>query len=701
MQLPLLLACAALGLGLAAQHPLWPTAMVSLWLLWTMVLVWRPQIWLWALPAALPMANLSPWTGWLVFEEFDLLVLATLSALLVHARFSRRPAQRPTAPPLQQLTIVTVLLALGLGSAAWGVHAAGKWHFDLFASHEDSLWALRATKPMLWAVLLWPWLRQGLMTAPNTTLNRLGLGMVAGLALVSLVSINERLAYPGLTDFVSHYRTTALFWEMHVGGAAIDAYLALATPFAVWALWRYRGMAWGLSSVLAVCVTYACLTTFARGVYMAVVVGLVVWLLARYAQLTSQGKASSGMRWLVRICWVLLALCSSSGLLLLSFEAGGSEGAVFCTLVLLAMAAWLKWRGQHQGWRLPASLILGTVLLIEIAAVLGGDSFMNKRLEEGPADLDSRMAHWRHGLALLQTPQDWLIGLGAGRFPAAYAASDPNRDFSGRLRWARDKTTPHAVLEGPRHRDALGGLFSATQQVPLTSTGRYSVRLNVQAAQPTALLVRVCEKHLLYDRNCQNAVVSAPASAGNWTELTRTLAGPRLDAGAWWAPRSAVFSIAVLGAQNAVSLRRVELFNPQGESLLRNGDFAAGLSRWFPSAQRFYLPWHTDNLMLELVTERGVLGLLAFAALLVAAVRGLIRALALPDEQGGGLIPVLLASVASVLAVGMVSSVLDVPRIGFLLVFFLILGLTLGEKPTATHPNADKLGPVQKTPAAL
>jgi hypothetical protein len=247
----------------------------------------------------------------------------------------------------------------------------------------------------------------------------------------------------------------------------------------------------------------------------------------------------------------------------------------------------------------------------------------------------------------------------------------------------------------------LGGLFSATQQVPLTSTGLYSVRLNVQAAQPTAVLVRVCEKHLLYDRNCQNAVVSVPASVGNWTELTRTLVGPRLDAGAWWAPRGAVFSLAVLGAQNVVSLRRVELFNPQGQPLLRNGDFAAGLAHWFPSAQRFYLPWHTDNLMLELVIERGVLGLFAFAALLVVAVGGLIRALALPDEQGGGLVPVLLASLASVLAVGMVSSVLDVPRIGFLLFFFLMLGLTLGEKSTAANPRTDKLGSVQKTPAAL
>ncbi|XVJ68815.1 MAG: hypothetical protein HEQ39_03555 [Rhizobacter sp.] len=679
-QILLLLACVALGLGLATQHPLWPTAMVSLWLLWTMLLVWRPQIWLWALPAALPLANLSPWTGWLVFEEFDLLILATLSALLTHQRFSHQPVLQRAAPPIQHLTIVAGLLAFGVGSTVWGMHAAGGGRWDLFASHEDSMWALRASKAWLWAVLLWPWLRHSLMNAPLATLNRIGVGMVVGLSVVSLVAINERLAYPGLTDFVSHYRTTALFWDMHVGGAAIDAYLALATPFAVWALWRNQGMAWGLSSLLAVGVTYACLTTFARGVYLAVLVGLLVWLLARYTQLTWQGKASPGMRWLARGCLVLLTLCACAGLLLLSFEAAGTWGAVLCALILSTLAAWLKWRSQHQGWRLPASLVLGTVLLIEIAAVLGGDSFMNKRLEEGPADLDNRMAHWQHGLGLLQTPRDWLIGFGAGRFPAAYAASDPNRDFSGRLRLATGTNTAHIILEGPRHRDDLGGLFSITQRVPLTSTGRYSVRLNLQAAQPTSLLLRVCEKHLLYDRNCQTAVVRVPASTDNWTELTRLLRGPHLDPGAWWASRSAVFSVAVLDVQKSVALRGVELVSPQGQSLLRNGDFAAGLAHWFPSAQRFYLPWHTDNLMLELLIERGLLGLLVFAALAVVAVRGLIRALALPDEQGGGLVPALLASVAGVLTVGLVSSVLDVPRIGFLMFFFLMLGMTLGEK---------------------
>jgi hypothetical protein len=56
---------------------------------------------------------------------------------------------------------------------------------------------------------------------------------------------------------------------------------------------------------------------------------------------------------------------------------------------------------------------------------------------------------------------------------------------------------------------------------------------------------------------------------------------------------------------------------------------------------------------------------------------------------------------ASVLAVGLVSSVLDVPRIAFLVFFILLLGLSLGEKYALDHSNASALGPVQKTPPAL
>ena len=58
-------------------------------------------------------------------------------------------------------------------------------------------------------------------------------GLVAGLVFASLAILWERLAFPGLLNFSSDYRTTALFWEMHVGGAALDGFLALTAPFAV------------------------------------------------------------------------------------------------------------------------------------------------------------------------------------------------------------------------------------------------------------------------------------------------------------------------------------------------------------------------------------------------------------------------------------------------------------------------------------
>ncbi|MFM8899937.1 MAG: hypothetical protein ACKOF9_08315, partial [Burkholderiales bacterium] len=212
LQLALLLTCTVLGLGLALQHPLEPAAAVSLCLLWAMWVAWHQTAWLWVLPAALPLANLSPWTGWLLFDEFDLLVLATVSALLARQRFSRGESPRLPALATWQVALVIALLAWWFCSTALGLLAAPSSPWHLFANHESDLWPVRAGKALLWALLLWPWLRLNLLQTPRATLNRIAVGMLLGLAAVSLVALNERLAYPGLIDFVSHYRITALFW---------------------------------------------------------------------------------------------------------------------------------------------------------------------------------------------------------------------------------------------------------------------------------------------------------------------------------------------------------------------------------------------------------------------------------------------------------------------------------------------------------
>ena len=76
--------------------------------------------------------------------------------------------------------------------------------------------------------------------AAEAALDRIVTGLTLGLATCGLAALWERLAFPGLTNFAADYRSSALFWEMHVGGAALDAWLALALPFALAAIARAR-----------------------------------------------------------------------------------------------------------------------------------------------------------------------------------------------------------------------------------------------------------------------------------------------------------------------------------------------------------------------------------------------------------------------------------------------------------------------------
>jgi O-antigen ligase len=100
--------------------------------------------------------------------------------------------------------------------------------------------------------------------------------------------------------------------------------------------------------------------------------------------------------------------------------------------------------------------------------------------------------------------------------------------------------------------------------------------------------------------------------------------------------------------------------------LLENGQFSKGLAHWFPAAQSYFVPWHIDNLFLEVLVERGLAGLLLLAALMAYALWHLAigRARSLP------LSPYLAASLCAALLVGLVSSFMDVPRVAF--IFYLL-----------------------------
>ncbi len=606
------------------------------------IAVWLPGIWLFAVPACLPFLNFAPWTGWLVFEEFDLLLLAVLAA--GYFRLARAPQAGRFSwrqPPAFSTSLVILLVCSGLLSFYRGVQDAGGFHVGWFQGYTDALNSWRVGKSLLWAGLCVPLLRDGLQQSTAQTCRRLAVGMVAGLVCVTVVVLWERAAFPGWINFTSKYRTTALFWEMHVGGAAIDAYLALATPFVVWALRAARGRwQWALGAVLALLVAYAGLTTFARGVYLSMAAPLVLL---------------GGLLWVQK--------------------AG---------LDLRALLQGIWQRRRPVGWRAKAAWALSAALIAEIVGVLNGGTFMADRLADTERDFGSRVEHWQRGLGLLQDPVDLLLGKGLGRLPANYARSYPEGEWSGHMDWraAQGMLDPHPalILSGPDTDDDLGALFAATQRVHPVPGERYRATLQLRITRPVELYLQLCEKHLLYPGRCQVAYLQLAPTAEPWQNITAPLRGGPFRTGPWFAPRLGMLSVSVLGAGEQVEFRRIGLAGHDGRELLANGDFSQGLARWFPVARSYFLPWHIDNLYLELLIERGVLGGLLCAVLVATALWQLV----LGRARQQPLAPYLAASLTGVLLVGLVSSVMDVPRVAFLLFLLAFAAHQLAVRPAVS-----------------
>ncbi|WP_291993134.1 O-antigen ligase family protein [Candidatus Accumulibacter sp. ACC003] len=628
-----------LGSFIAWHHPLSPLLLCGAFLAWSAAVWLRPAIWPFVVPALLPLAGLAPWTGWIGVEEFDLLLLGAVTGC--HGRMAatlhrQRPDRQPAASRQQRwfalaeiglaLLAGSWLLALvrGLVDAVSVGGGAGEFALGWFAAYEEPLNSLRVGKSLPLMLLLLPSLRRPLRSAPELLTHRLAAGIASGLAIASLAILQERAAYPGLFDFSTAYRTTALFWEMHVGGAALDGFLALTVPFVVYALrrapdpWR-----WALAAALALIAAYACLTSFSRGVYLAVAIALSVLA-----------------------CRFFLA------------AVGGPRTA--CTAS----------PRRSQPWRLWGGRALVVLLIIEVVAVLGLGDFMGRRLSGGVRDLGGRLQHWSEGLQLLRAPSEIVFGRGLGRFPANYSQAVPERELAGHLRVidedGRDQRR-YLRLFGPHHSAYLRGAFDLLQRVPAMAGGVYTVHIELRAAQSARLLVELCPRHLLYAMPCSRVVVLPIKGDEQWQgwSLALTAAGGSTD---WWPPPGPGFlTIRLLGPAAFVDIDKLSVVGSDGREWLRNGSFSDGLRHWFFAGHDYFVPWHIDNLFLEMLIDQGAVGLVLLLALLALAFANLLYG----PGRTQVLAPYLLASLLAGLAVGVFSSLLDMPRTAFL--FFLLL----------------------------
>ena len=626
--------CVLGGVLIAAHHPLW----VGLaWvLLWAGVLsaALVGGIWLLLLPAALPLLNFSPWTGWHVFEEFDILFLGSMAGAYLRLarhfcderRFASLPLPSTPKPFEYLLRLLRGAMLCSLLVGLWlGIEDAGGWRFDWFAGYVDPLNSIRIFKAGALSFLFIPLLNFEISRNSEAAQRLLGTGVIVGLTGTVIVLLYERIAYPGLLEFSVPYRTVALFWEMHLGGAAIDAYLVLTAPFAIWMLiTARRRVQWFFAAVLILLCVYAWLTTFSRGVYVAVAVAVIL------------------------LGWGL--------------HAGGQVKA---GLHVAQSAA--------ATWRRVANRMLMLLVVAEIIAVMVGSAFLRERMSDADRDWGGRIRHWEQGIGLLDAPSAWLLGKGLGRFPANYSKYSSEDEFSGSLQWfasSNSDSRPYVRLLGPKSREELAGRFRLTQRLGRLSPADHAISLRVRSPSKTELLVSLCEKHLLYEAGCQRVIVQTEADSERWQSISAPLAGPELGHTPWYAPRFGELSIAVANVGGGVDIEEIQVQGLCEACGIRNADFSHATSHWFYSGKSYFLPWHIDNLYLEVLIEQGAVGLLLFCLLISTALYCLLGA----ASHSSVLSLCIASAIFAASLLGVVSSFIDMPRVSLLFWLFLHFG---------------------------
>jgi O-antigen ligase len=103
------------------------------------------------------------------------------------------------------------------------------------------------------------------------------------------------------------------------------------------------------------------------------------------------------------------------------------------------------------------------------------------------------------------------------------------------------------------------------------------------------------------------------------------------------------------------------------------------MAGWFTTSDRFHLPWHIKNLVLNILFDQGAVGLLLFVMLTAGTLYRLIAGAA----RAHPLAPFIAAALAGFLLVGLFDSLVDVPRLAFLFYLLTFVGLALPPRVSA------------------
>lgn len=227
---------------------------------------------------------------------------------------------------------------------------------------------------------------------------------------------------------------------------------------------------------------------------------------------------------------------------------------------------------------------------------------------------------------------------------------------------------PDRMLRGK----SPGRFFALSQHFNPTSGSPHRFLMKARGEREGAVLVQLCASHLLYPSRCHGRILSITSE--EWQSKQVTFPAAVLRDESWWgAMAHGVFLLSVLTPKTVIEIEEIRL-EAGGEDLLANPSFKETEGRWFPQSFHYFRPWHIDNLYLELLIETGVSGLLAFLTIVFRLTWGLVR----ECSRGETFSTVLLSSTAGLLALGLLVSVLDMPRVAMLSGLFFVWAVVIG-----------------------
>ena len=431
-------------------------------------------------------------------------------------------------------------------------------------------------------------------------------GMLLGLAGVSLFAVIERLVFVSLFDFNSDYRINALFSSMHTGGGHIESYLMLTLPFI---------------TLLFINDAHPKNKTL---------LGIVVFIVSLYT-------------------------------LLVTYSRGGYLGFCMGFIVLLVLLL-IGFRLNKK--RLLPLLLMPICALIALPVLQG--NLIQQRFEAFDQDQSSRSKHWQDALAMRDDDlMTSLFGMGLGSYPRTFY-------------WLNNENSQPAsyeiITETDRSSLRLSGgdvLFMG-QYVAVIANTAYRLLLDIRSQKPgQTLSTSLCEKSLQYSFSCSSTL--SKTSSNEWEHIEQIIDSHDLSepvaAGLLKRPIQLSFYNGNEVGQ-ALDITHVQLINPEGINLIKNGDYSQSTDYWLFSTEK-HNPWHIFNLWLQLLFDQGWLGLSTFILLLMLAIHQRYQLL----TQQAVFSCILLSAFSGFFVVAWVDSPFDAPRLTLL--FFLLLFLAL------------------------